>query len=185
MEKHRRQLGIIGVVIVAAIVISVSYYVLFISPQPHGGFISEQKAGTILNVTYTKVYSGNSTGVNTAYFPGSSSVDSVVYLGNTHTAGVEIVVVHYNNTSKARSFYEYQIVRLPKAPLTTINATYRGYVFSYDNVYNLGSYVVSVLNAWCLLKGYLVAITYLPGFSLHLSNATIIEFVHAQMDSML
>lgn len=177
MKFPKKIAGIIGAVVVAVIIVTAVALSLVVFPQPHMAFISEQKASSILNETF---WSGptNNTGVNNAFFQGAASISSIAYSGSP---SVVIAIAQYNDTSSASAFYAKQCINI--SSIFTLNATYKGYKFSYAHSVNIRGYLFGPVEAWCLLKNYFVDITsFMSGT---FSNTTIVNFVHTQMDAML
>lgn len=177
MKLPNKMKGIIGAVVVAVVVVSGIGLSLVMFPQPHMAFISEQKASSILNETFVQV-STTVMAVNNLTYPGATSIEAVSYSG---LVPVGIIVIQYDSTSNASALYTNHIPG--NSAFFTANATYRGYLFSYQNYIKIGTHSIGPLQAWCLLKNYVVEI-YSFGHGTY-SNTTILNFIHAQMDAML
>lgn len=179
MPLTKRTKGIVAAVVVTVIVVGGIVLSTVVFPQLHVGYISDQKASAILNETLT-LRAKNYWSIDKASWDGASYVDHVEYNG---TFPVTIIIAHYNSTSDASAYYS-KVCASNENNSFTFNGTYRGYHFSYGHLFYYKGHLYNSVDAWCLLKNYVVNINNF-GIFLSYSTTTVVDFVHAQMDAML
>lgn len=183
-NRSRKLTIVIGAIVVAALVISVSYYELS-KPPVHYGFISMSKASSILKANYTSQTNLSNIKPVQNPFPGSDSYQWFEYMAQNNAHDLVIAEGHYNSTSAASKQYVADLKVLSIfGNASKYNQSFDGFTVSYLNANLTSTPMYEAVFAFAVNGNFTMEMMD-PGSVAVTSSSEIPNLIHAQLDAMV